>query len=73
MFIFQEQNELRNSKYACRDKTFVAFAVSTLLSDKRRVLSRQTRVCRDKMFVATKMLPVAAPAKDSTWHERIKY
>ena len=41
--------------------------------DKRRVLSRQKRVCRDKMFVATKMLLVAAPAKDSTWYVRIKY
>ena len=41
--------------------------------DKRRVLSRQKRVCRDKMFVATKMLLVAAPAKDSTWYVCIKY
>jgi len=49
MFIFQEQNELRNSKYACRDKTFVAFAVSMLLSrQKTFVVFVATNVCGDK-------------------------
>ena len=33
--------------------------------EKRHVLSWQTRVCRDKTFVATKIILVAAPANDS--------
>ena len=32
---------------------------------KRCVLSQQTRVCRDKTFVMTKMILVAAPANDN--------
>ena len=35
--------------------------------DRTRVLSRQTRICRDKSkLVATKMIPVAVPAIDTT-------
>ena len=34
--------------------------------DKRRVLSQQTHVCRDKTFVKTKMILVAAQPNDKT-------
>ena len=34
--------------------------------DKRHVLLRQTHVCRDKTFVVTKIILVAAPANDSS-------
>ena len=62
---------------SCRDKhNFVATKVLSrpeyFCRDRRRVLSRQTRVCRDKrVFVATKLLSrqniilVAAPASDT--------
>ena len=36
-----------------------------ICSDKRRVLSRQTRDCRHKTFVATEMILVAGPANDT--------
>ena len=54
----------------CRDKhDFVATKVLSQLAyfcrDKRRVLSRQTRVCSDKTFVATKIILVAAPANNT--------
>ena len=39
----------------CCDETFVRTSI---------LLSRQTRVCRDKTFVATKMILEAAPAND---------
>jgi len=44
----------------CREK-------NNACHDKRRVLSRQTRVYRDKTFVATKMIPAAAPANKRCW------
>ena len=54
-----------------RQKSFRDKNITTLSSNhclhssfKRRVLSRQTRVCRNKTFVATKMILVAAPAND---------
>ena len=37
--------------------------------DKRRVLSREKRVCGDKTFVTTKMILVAAPANDNLSYE----
>ena len=44
------------------------FMATNICRNKRRVLSRQTRVCRDKLvFVATKLtklILVAAPASD---------
>ena len=45
----------------CRDKhnfVHITFVATSLL------LSRQTRNCRDKTFVTTKMILVAAPAND---------
>ena len=63
------------TKYFCRDKR-VFFATSIFLSRKKtcfinksklvatKVLSRQNYVCRDKTFVATKIILVAAPAMD---------
>ena len=48
--VFVDTNVLSRQAYFCRDK--------------RRVLSGQTRVCRDKTSVATKMIPVVAPADD---------
>ena len=50
------------TKYFGRDKGFVQVYPCR---DKRRVLSRQTRVCRDNFFVATKMILVAAPGSDT--------
>ena len=48
---------LSRQKYACRDKTFLVAKVC---------LSRQNYVCRSKhVFVATKLILVAAPANDS--------
>ena len=35
-----------------------------LCRDKKRVMPRQTRVCRDDIFAATEMIVVAAPATD---------
>ena len=53
-----------HDKHVCRDKhAFVA----------TKVLSRQTRVCRNKSFVATKMLFVAAPASDSLLVDCIQF
>ena len=43
--------------YLFRDK-------HNFIATKRRILSRQTRVCRDKTVVAAKMTLVAAPAND---------
>ena len=60
----------RRKTCICRDKNlFVATKVLSqpayFCRDKRRVLSRQTRVsCFDKTFVATKTIHVAAPAND---------
>ena len=56
----------------CRDKSLLdkhkLVATSILLSRQYRVLSRQTRVCRDRQtrvcFDATKILLVAALAND---------
>ena len=66
-------------KYACRDKQ--VFVATNVLSrqkvlprssrqaffcrDKRPVLLRQARTFRDRTFVATKMILVAAPANDN--------
>ena len=69
---------LSRQKYACRDKTFVVTKLclsrqicrdETLVA--KNVLSQQAYVCRDKrrIFVATKMIPVAAPANDNLSHE----
>ena len=68
------------TKYFCRDKTrlfwrqnyaSIIFVATNVFSrntcfcrDKRRVLSRQTRVCSDRTFVAAKIILVAAPAND---------
>ena len=54
----------------CREKNiFIATKVvprqAYFCRDERRVLSRETRVNRDKTFVATKMSLVAAPASDT--------
>ena len=45
--------EIVGTKYVCRDKTLACFCC-----DERRVLSRQIRICRDKMIL------VAAPGND---------
>ena len=63
-----------STKIFYRDKhNFVATEVFSrqayFCRDKRRILSSQRRVCRDKeVFVATKMILMAAPATDSYPH-----
>ena len=49
------------SRQFFRNKTFVT---TYFCRDKRRLLSRQTCVCRNETFVATKMILVAAPTND---------
>ena len=53
----------------CRNIMFVATKglsrQAYFFRDKRHTLSCQTRVCRDKTFVTTKMILVAASASDS--------
>ena len=44
----------QNTSFACRDKTMLVVT--------KLFLSRQNYVCRDRSFVATKMILVAAPA-----------
>ena len=65
------------TKYFFHEKAFVTTNImltwQVLLQqayfchDKRHVLSWQTHVCRDKTFVATKIILVAAPTSDRNW------
>ena len=66
-FVATKQTRVVATKYVYRDKIlFVSIAAKIFFCrDKTRVLSRQTRVSRNKTFVATKMILVAAPAHDN--------
>ena len=73
MFVMTEVN-LSWQNYVCCNKCLLRqkHVMTKVLSrqayfcrDKRRVLLWQTRVCRDKTFVATKIILVSAPANDN--------
>ena len=68
--VFFATNICRHKSFVATNKSFVAtnksfVAASILLSQQKMCLSWQTCVCRDKTFVTSKMVLVAAPAKDS--------
>ena len=69
-FVATKTRLLLRQKYACRDKQSFLSA-SILLSRQQtcfvatNTLLRQTRVCRNKTFVATKMILAAAPVNDT--------
>ena len=59
----------------CSDKHI--FVATNICRDKHNfaslLLSRQIRVCRDKTFVVTKIILVAAPANDFRAHLQIRH
>ena len=73
-YICRNKIFLSRQKYACRDKIVVT--TNTCLSRQQTCfvvtntrLLRQTRVCHNKTFVASKMILAAALANDSShWH-----
>ena len=66
--VTKKKRLLSRQKYVVTNKhVFVATKQAYFCRDKRRALSRQTRVCHDKTFVATEMILVAVPANDTKY------